>query len=218
MHRLRDSLLSPSPKGFPNIGETASLTIARIPEKAYLAVNSRWSGEQLDTIEPASLVTDTAIVEMGWIPSKDIFLKYVTDMTDFWINNCGPMLGTQRLNFASYLAKVASTRICKDRMCQVALVIFQCAFEHRQEIVPSEDKDEEDPHRSMGSLELRHLLPAARAWFVLAQATTLNQARGKTNWRETSGGNWRAKTHSTPGVKPVRREESKKAEENDNDN
>lgn len=44
-------------------------------------------------------------------------------MTDFWINNCGPMSETQRLNFASYLVKVASTCICKDRMCQVALVI-----------------------------------------------------------------------------------------------
>ncbi|KAJ5425294.1 hypothetical protein N7465_000364 [Penicillium sp. CMV-2018d] len=94
----------------------------------------------------------------------------VTDITDFWINNCGPMLGTQRLTFASYLAKVASTRVCTDRMCQVALVIFSCAFEQRQEILPSEDKDEEDSHRSMGSFELRHLLPAARAWFVLAEA------------------------------------------------
>ncbi|KAJ5193238.1 hypothetical protein N7449_009380 [Penicillium cf. viridicatum] len=71
----------------------------------------------------------------------------VTDMTDFWINNCGPMSGTQRLNFASYLAKLASTRICKEIMCQVALVIFRCAFEQRQEILPSEDKDEEDSHR-----------------------------------------------------------------------
>lgn len=50
-------------------------------------------------------------------------------------------------------------------MCQVALVIFRCAFEQRQEILPSEDNDEEDSHRSMGLLELRHLLPAAHAWF-----------------------------------------------------
>lgn len=75
------------------------------------------------------------------------------------------MSGTQRLNFASYLAKLASTLVYEDRMCQVTLVIFRCAFEQRQEILPSEGNDEGDSHRSMGLLELRHLLPAAHAWF-----------------------------------------------------
>lgn len=44
----------------------------------------------------------------------------VTDMTEFWINNCASLAGAQRLNFASVLAKLAPTRICKDRMCQIA--------------------------------------------------------------------------------------------------
>lgn len=85
-------------------------------------------------------------------------------MTDFWINNCRPLSGTQRLNFASYLAKLASTRVCKDRMCQVALIIFRCTFEERKELRTNEDKDEKNPRRSMWSLNIMHLLPAAHAW------------------------------------------------------
>ena len=78
---------------------------------------------------PVKTITESISYETEGTVWNDLpFL--VTDMTDFWINNCGPMLGTQRLNFASYLAKVASTRICKDRMCQVALVIFRLSLIH----------------------------------------------------------------------------------------
>jgi hypothetical protein len=41
----------------------------------------------------------------------------VTDMTEFWINNCATMSGVQRLNYTSFLAKLASTRVSKDRIC-----------------------------------------------------------------------------------------------------
>lgn len=116
----------------------------------------------------------------------------VTDMTDFWINNCGPMSGTQRLNSASYLAKLASTRVCKDTMCQVAVVIFRCAFEQRQEIFPSEDKDE-DSHLSMGLLEIRHLLPVAHAWFKEASYNIMQLS--EVSWNDCpsaigQGGPW----------------------------
>ncbi|CAI7669365.1 unnamed protein product [Penicillium crustosum] len=199
MHRLRDSLLSPSPKGFPDIGELDSVSHNRQDTRESLArgefqevhaaarYNRTWIlslHASHETFEHDRLVLDIIRIQgMGPLTRtvKGIYeidiarttegtiwndLPFlVTDMTDFWINNCGPMSGTQRLNFASFLAKLASTRVCKDRICQVALVIFRCAFEQRQEILPSEDKDEEDSHRSMGSLELRHLLPAANAWF-----------------------------------------------------
>lgn len=227
MHRLRDSLLSPSPKGFPDLGELDSLSHDREDTRQSLArgefqevhaaarYNRTWivshrycnCGDGVyslegyireiwymyfqlslhtsqETPEHDCLVLDIIRIQgMGPLtrPVKGIYgidiarttegtvwndLPFlVTDMTDFWINNCGPMSGTQRLNFASFLAKLASTRVCKDRMCQVALVIFRCAFEERQGIFPSEVKDKEDSHRSMSLLELRHLLPAAHAWF-----------------------------------------------------
>ncbi|KAJ5967014.1 hypothetical protein N7501_003262 [Penicillium viridicatum] len=168
MNRLRPSLLSPSPKGFPDIGELDNVSHDRQDTRQSLA-----RGEFQEVRGAAWEITGSISQETEGTVYNDLpFI--VTDMTDFWINNYGPMSGTQRLNFASYLAKVASTRLCKDRMCQVALIIFHCAFEQRQEIPPSKNKDEEDSHRSMGSLELRHLLPASHAWFVLVQTTIRN--------------------------------------------
>jgi hypothetical protein len=86
-----------------------------------------------------------------------------TDMTDFWINNCGPMSSVQRLNFASFLAKLASTRVSKDRLCQIALVLFRSTFEEVQELCIPDNQDE-DPSRQINGLALADLLPAACAW------------------------------------------------------
>ncbi|KAJ5371914.1 hypothetical protein N7517_003920 [Penicillium concentricum] len=88
----------------------------------------------------------------------------VTDMTDLFINSWAPMSGPQRLNVVSFLAKLASTRICKDKMCQIALVLFRLTFESRQELRATGDLDNEDPRRSLCDLESMHLLPAANAW------------------------------------------------------
>ncbi|KGO54332.1 Protein of unknown function DUF3632 [Penicillium expansum] len=226
MHRIRDSLLSPSPKGFPYIGELDSISHDQQDVRLSLArgefeevrgaafynrtgiVTNRYcnSGDGVDSLEGYTrniwysyfqlslhaspetpehdhLVLDILRIQgMGPLtrPVRGHFgidiarmtegtvwndLPFlVTDMTDFWINNCRPLSGTQRLNFASYLAKLASTRVCKDRMCQVALIIFRCTFEERKELRTNEDKDEKNPRRSMWSLNIMHLLPAAHAW------------------------------------------------------
>jgi hypothetical protein len=87
-----------------------------------------------------------------------------TDMTDFWINNCASMSGAQRLNFASFLAKLASTRVSKDRICQISLVLFSSTFEVGRDLRHTDEPDDEDTHRRIASLDLTHLLPAACAW------------------------------------------------------
>ncbi|KAJ6198701.1 LOW QUALITY PROTEIN: hypothetical protein J3E72DRAFT_393565 [Bipolaris maydis] len=79
-----------------------------------------------------------------------------TDMPDFWINNCAPMLGTQRLNFATFLARLA---VSKDRICQIALVLF------RRELRYSEEPDDEQKSRKIDHFDIAHLSPAAYAWF-----------------------------------------------------
>ena len=101
------------------------------------------------------------------------------DMTDFWINNCASISGIQRLNLASFLAKLASTRVSKDRICQIALVIFSSALEVRQVLGSTEIPDREDTHRSIRTLDLRHLLPAVCVWIkeaghVLIQLSDLS--------------------------------------------
>ena len=88
-----------------------------------------------------------------------------THMTDFWNSDFSTMSGTHRLNFATFLAKLASTRACKDRLCQIALILFRNLFEERQGLRSGEESDNEDPKRRMHQLEIFHLLPAAVAWF-----------------------------------------------------
>jgi hypothetical protein len=89
----------------------------------------------------------------------------VTDMAEFWIANCASMSGAHRLNFASFLAKLASTRVSKDRICQIALVLFRSTFEERRELGNTEKLEDEDTHRSISSLDMAQLLPAACVWF-----------------------------------------------------
>lgn len=90
----------------------------------------------------------------------------VADMTDFWIDNCAVISGQHRLNLASFLAKLASTRISKDRMCRVALDIFRLTFEvEHRDLGDAEDPDQEDPRRRTSHLTIAQLLPAAVIWF-----------------------------------------------------
>ncbi|KAF9771033.1 hypothetical protein IL306_011345 [Fusarium sp. DS 682] len=88
----------------------------------------------------------------------------VTDMTKFWIDNCATLSGAQRLNFASFLAKLASTRVSKDRMCQIALILFRSAFEDARDLGTVDESDEEDKKRVMRSLNIAHLLPSVSVW------------------------------------------------------
>ncbi|CAG8309505.1 unnamed protein product [Penicillium nalgiovense] len=102
----------------------------------------------------------------------------VGDMTNFWINHGASMSGTHRLNFATFLAKLASTRVAKDRLCQVALLIFRTLFESPQTLRTREEtdggmSDEEDLNRGTKQLEIFHLLPAAVAWLKIASHNLL---------------------------------------------
>lgn len=93
---------------------------------------------------------------------------FVDDMTDLWVNNGGSMSGTHRLNFSTFLAKLASTRVAKDRLCQVALLVFRYLFESPQALRTEGESDEEDLDRGMKQLEIVNLLPSAIAWLKIA--------------------------------------------------
>lgn len=66
----------------------------------------------------------------------------VGDMTNFWINHGASMSGTHRLNFTTFLAKVASARVAKDRLSQVALLAFRALFESPRELRTGEESDD----------------------------------------------------------------------------
>ncbi|BCR94962.1 DUF3632 domain-containing protein [Aspergillus luchuensis] len=97
----------------------------------------------------------------------------VGDMTDFWINHSASMSGTHRLNFATFLAKLASTRVAKDRLGQVALLIFHSLFESPLQLRSGKESDEEDVNRGTKQLEVFHLLPSAVAWLKIASHNLL---------------------------------------------
>lgn len=86
------------------------------------------------------------------------------DMAQLWLKDGSSMSGTHRLNFATFLAKLASTRAAKDRLCQVGLLLFRSLFENCPSLRTGEMTDEEDPDREFYQLEVFHLLPAAVAW------------------------------------------------------
>lgn len=89
---------------------------------------------------------------------------FVTDMTDFWLNDFAAMDASQRLNFSSFLAKLASTRLNRDKLCQIALLLFRETFETVQPLTRPNDSDGEDPCRSVMALSIAVLLPAACSW------------------------------------------------------
>ncbi|KAI4675252.1 uncharacterized protein J4E84_010253 [Alternaria hordeiaustralica] len=93
-----------------------------------------------------------------------------TDMTDFWVTNCALMSGVHRLNLASFLAKLASTRVANHKICQIALVLFRSTFEETRALCSPETPDEEDLSRDIRSLTVADLLPAACAWIKEANS------------------------------------------------
>ncbi|RMZ67215.1 cytochrome P450 [Pyrenophora seminiperda CCB06] len=93
----------------------------------------------------------------------------VTDMTEFWTNECATMSTAHRLNFSSFLAKLASTRVGKDKVCQIALLLFHATFEETRELCSSEKSEDEDRRRTMRDLSIADLLPSACAWIKEAE-------------------------------------------------
>lgn len=97
----------------------------------------------------------------------------VTDMTKFWMDNCAPLSSAHRLNFTSFLAKLASTRVCNDKICQIALVLFRQTLEVGRDLDTGEESDEEAKKRTMRSLDMVHLLPSVATWIKEARFNLL---------------------------------------------
>ena len=88
----------------------------------------------------------------------------VTDMTEFWIHEFATMPGAQRLNFAAFLAKLAATRVSKDRMCHIALLLFRATFEDTERGLTTDEPDDEDMGRITRDLMYDQLMPSVCAW------------------------------------------------------
>lgn len=109
-------------------------------------------------------------------------------MTEFWIENCASLSGAQRLNFASFLAKLASTRISNDKMCKAVLVVFRNTFEEGRDLRTTDEPDNEDVKRTIRDLDMVHLLPAASAWISEAGYNLIQLS--KVCWNDCPGTIW----------------------------
>jgi hypothetical protein len=78
------------------------------------------------------------------------------------------MSSVHRLNFASFLDKLASTRVSNHKICQIALVLFRSTFEEKRALCSPEMPDKEDFSRDIRSLAVADLLPAAAVLLHLA--------------------------------------------------
>ncbi|KAF9894006.1 hypothetical protein FE257_008977 [Aspergillus nanangensis] len=87
------------------------------------------------------------------------------DMTELWLDACGEMSRTQRLNASTFLAKLASTRVANDQLCQIALTLCRLTFETEDHLGNTNGPDEEDKRRTMSELSIAELLPSVCAWF-----------------------------------------------------
>ena len=91
----------------------------------------------------------------------------VADMTDFWIDNCVLTVGAPRLNFVLPLVILVSTQASRDRLCQIALVVFRMTFEHRRNL----------PNRASGILTLCTYYPLLLSGSRKQSVTSFNSQR-----------------------------------------
>lgn len=116
----------------------------------------------LTRLSPGECGLDIARTPSGTVWNDLPYLA--ADMTEFWMKECGEMSRTQRLNVSTFLAKLASTRVANDQLCQIALPLFQRAFEKETPLGSTKEPDEEDQRRSMIGLSIADLLPSVHAW------------------------------------------------------
>ncbi|KAF7166889.1 hypothetical protein CNMCM6106_002533 [Aspergillus hiratsukae] len=93
----------------------------------------------------------------------------VTDMTEYWLNDCPTMNASQRCNFARFLAKLASAGLCNDGLFQIALLVFRDALETVRPLGSLDDSGDANAGRTMQDLTVANFLPAVYAWIQEAR-------------------------------------------------
>jgi hypothetical protein len=127
---------------------------------------------------------------------------FVTDMTDYWINDCATMKAGQRANFSYFLARLASTGVVNDRLSQIALVILRDTLETKRPLGSLKEPGNAKSDANMYDLSIADLLPAACAWFKEAGLKILQLSDMSWNdCSETVGQGGATFAASVPGQK-----------------
>lgn len=87
-----------------------------------------------------------------------------TDMRELWTANCPVMAAYERANLSSFLAKLASLRLCNDQLCTVALMVLRDALEISRPLGEDKACHEKSSEGTVADLTVKDLLPSACAW------------------------------------------------------
>lgn len=122
---------------------------------------------------------DTASTSDGVIWADLPFLA--PDMTFFWLEDWARMSADNRLGLSTFLAKLASVGVCRDRLCGIGLVLLRDTLETMRPLgaVSSDDDDDdgtdsgkersaENAARRPQDVTVAELLPAVNAWMFHA--------------------------------------------------
>lgn len=136
-------------------------------------------------------VATTASTSEGIIWTDLPFL--VPDMTYFWLEDWAKISASSRLGFSTFLAKLASVGICRDRFCSIALMLLRDTLETVRPLgvcVSDDDKDKErsaeKPARRQQDVTVAELLPAVNAWMFFAGHKIIQLADAR--WSGDDGG------------------------------
>ncbi|RYP13169.1 hypothetical protein DL767_010862 [Monosporascus sp. MG133] len=102
------------------------------------------------------------------------------DMMRFWVSGYPTMSASQRLNFAQFLAKLASAGLARDRLCDIGLYILRDTLETNRPLGSLGAQAEENTERKADEMCIAALLPCANAWLLNASRKLI----------ELSDGNW----------------------------
>ncbi|KAH7018940.1 hypothetical protein EDB80DRAFT_869615 [Ilyonectria destructans] len=93
---------------------------------------------------------------------------FVSDIMSFWTEDCAGMSAVQRINFYSFLARLASVGLAKEKLCSIMLILFRDTLETPRSLGDLDANGNEDTTRSLMDLTIGDLLPAVGIWFSTA--------------------------------------------------
>ncbi|RYO92990.1 hypothetical protein DL766_005215 [Monosporascus sp. MC13-8B] len=146
--------------GYYQGGRHPSHSSAEQDRLAFHILRARGMGALTKRARNGSIETAVTLDGVAW---EDLPF-FVSDMTDFWFNDCACMEAAHRLNFASFLAKLASTGLCNDKLCRIALLVLRETFETVRPLGSVSSSADANAEATMGDLTISDLLPAACAW------------------------------------------------------
>lgn len=107
----------------------------------------------------------------------------VSDITSFWFSEFTSLPGGQRLNLASFVAKLVSARVACDRLSVIGLALFRDALEQERDLGRSgETNDGEDAKRQPEDFTIAQLLPPVHAWIKEARSILIQLS--ECSWTE----------------------------------